>query len=98
MLSRKGNIVANQFIIKNDRGTYFQSYKSIIAYIPHSGMTCTDKTCDMVNCIANKIQLDEYYWNYSRTTSKYLSLFLGESTAEIRKHIKDGTYTLANLN
>lgn len=45
-----------------------------------------------------KVTLDSYYWNYSRTTSKYLSLFLDSTTIETKKRIKDGTYTLANLN
>ena len=29
--------VVNQFIIQTDKGTYFQSYKSIIAFKPHKG-------------------------------------------------------------
>lgn len=45
-----------------------------------------------------KIYLDEYYWNYSRTTSKYRSQFLGENTAETEKKIKAGVYVLTNLN
>jgi hypothetical protein len=82
MQSRKGNDVPNQFIISdNSKGTFFQSYNSIIAGKTPQG-----------------IILDEYYWNYSRTTLKYLSLFLDSSTMETKKRIKDGTYTLANLN
>ena len=46
----------------------------------------------------NKITLDEYYWNYSRTTSKYRNEFLNELTDDTRKKIKDGIYKLANLN
>lgn len=46
----------------------------------------------------NKIYLDEYYWNYSRTTSKYRSNFLGESTKETINKIKNGEYILTNLN
>ena len=45
-----------------------------------------------------KITLDEYYWNYSRTTSKYRNEFLNELTDDTRKKIKDGIYKLANLN
>ena len=53
----------------------------------------------MIASIDNGIvTLDEYYWNYSRTTSKYLSMFLNSSTMETKKRIKEGTYTLANLN
>jgi len=46
----------------------------------------------------DKITLDEYYWNYSRTTSKYRNEFLNELTDDTRKKIKDGIYKLANLN
>jgi hypothetical protein len=42
--------------------------------------------------------LDSDAWNYSRTTSKYRSEFLGESTKETEKKIKNGTYALVNLN
>ena len=45
-----------------------------------------------------KITLDDYYWNYSRTTSKYRNMFLNETTEETKRKIKDGTYKLANLN
>ncbi len=42
--------------------------------------------------------LDETYWNYSRTTSKYRSLFLGESTKETQQKINNGVYILTDLN
>ena len=45
-----------------------------------------------------KVTLDEYFWNYSRTTSKYRNIFLRENTDDTRKKIKDGIYKLANLN
>lgn len=46
----------------------------------------------------DKVYLDENYWNYSKTTSKYRNLFLGETTAETKRKIEAGTYVLANLN
>lgn len=82
MRSSRGNDVPNQFTIRSEFGTTFQSYRSIIAFIDNTG----------------KVTLDEYYWNYSRTTSKYLSLFLDSTTIETKKRIKEGIYTLANLN
>lgn len=82
MRSSKGNDVPNQFIISHEGVRKFQSYRSMIA---------------SVDCDGN-VTLDSYYWNYSRTTSKYLSMFLDSSTLETKKKIKDGTYTLANLN
>jgi hypothetical protein len=48
-----GNSIPNQFLIYTPRGVYFQSYQSVIAYMPIKG----------------KIKLDSYFWNYSRTTS-----------------------------
>ena len=45
-----------------------------------------------------KIYLDEYYWDYSRTTGKYRNEFLGEYIAETRKKIKLGEYRLVDLN
>ena len=45
-----------------------------------------------------KVTLDATYWNYSKTTSKYRSEFLGETTKETQEKIDNGTYTLTNLN
>lgn len=83
MKSPNGNDVPNQFEIYTDDGAYFQSYRSVIAFKPCGG----------------KIQLDEKYWDYSRTTSKYLNQFLRVSgKKEIGQKIKAGEYELANLN
>ena len=83
MFSPNGNQVANQFIIETPEGTYFQSYRSIIAFI--------DKK-------TGERTLDEYYWDYSRTTSKYRNQFLGEGVADTRSKIQSGEYKLADLN
>ena len=80
--SRSGNPVANQFIIYTAEGRYFQSYNSIIALRDNNG----------------KITLDDYYWDYSRTTSKYRNEFLGEGIAKTRAKIESGEYKLADLN
>ena len=63
MKSSKGNLVPNQFIITTKDSIYFQSYKTLIARI---------------NKKTNKIYLDTNYWDYSRTTSKYLYQFIQE--------------------
>ena len=83
MFSPSGNQVANQFIIETARGKYFQSYRSIIAFI-------NNKT--------GKVTLDNYYWDYSRTTGKYRNEFLGEYIEDTRAKINSGEYKLANLN
>lgn len=74
--------VANQYEIETNEGTYFQSYRTIIAFRAND----------------QKITLDRDSWNYSRTTGKYRNIFLGENTAETRKKIKSGVYELAELN
>lgn len=79
---RTGNPVSNQFEIYTDKGVYFQSYRSIIAFKSYNGKT----------------QLDEYYWDFSNTTAKYRRQFLGEGVDETRQKIKEGEYKLVNLN
>lgn len=94
MSSSLGNQVPNQFILEEEGhgalGNFisrktFQSYQTIIAI----RTVWPDEV---------KIELDADAWNYSRTTSKYRSIFLGESTKETEKKIKSGEYILSNLN
>ena len=77
------NRVPNQFVIHTNEGAYFQSYNSIIVFVP------ADK---------DKTQLDKIYWKYSVTTSKHRNAFLGETTKETEAKIKSGEYVLTNLN
>jgi len=79
---RSNREVANQFIINTTEGDYFQSYRSIIAFKPIEG----------------KIKLASGFWDYSRTTSKYLCSFLHEDTKTIRQKIKSGEYEVVDLN
>ena len=48
--------------------------------------------------VKDRVFLDEYYWDYSRTTGKYRNQFLGEYIDETRSKIKSGEYKLKNLN
>ena len=80
--NRSGRPVANQFIIYTSKGRYFQSYDSVIAFKDNKG----------------NVTLDDYTWDYSRTTGKYRNEFLGESIAETRSKIESGEYKLENLN
>jgi len=82
MESPNGNKVANQFEIYTDEGKYFQSYRSIIAFKDNKG----------------QVFLDDYYWNYSRTTGKYRNIFLGENKKATEEKIKSGEYKLKELN
>ena len=82
MTSPNGNQVPNQFEIDTQKGRYFQSYRSIIAFIDNKG----------------QVFLDDYYWDYSRTTSKYRNIFLGENRKATEEKIKSGEYKLKELN
>jgi len=82
MESPNGNKVANQFEIYTDEGKYFQSYRSIIAFKDNKG----------------QVFLDDYYWDYSRTTGKYRNIFLDENRRATEEKIKSGEYKLKNLN
>ena len=79
---RSGRSVANQFRIYTNDGVYFQSYARTIAFKPLQG----------------KIVLDENYWDYSNTTTRYRNEFLRENTKETRQKIEAGIYELADLN
>jgi hypothetical protein len=83
--NRKGNKIANQFFISTPEFLMFQSYNSNI-------VKTTFEDGKRV------VYLDEYYYNYSKTTSKYRNLYLGETTKEIETKIKAGIYILTNLN
>lgn len=85
MTGNSGREVPNQFIITDNGVEYFQSYNSIIV-MKRQTPTHTEVT------------LDEYYWNYSKTTGKYRNLFLGEDKKTTEAKIKSGEYKLANLN
>jgi len=85
MESSSGNPVANQFEIYDNKHNYFQSYRSTIVHIDWTYAPC-------------RVQLDEKYWNYSATTSKYRNKFLGENTKETQEKINSGEYVLADLN
>jgi len=82
MKGASGGVVPNQFEIFTEKGKYFQSYSTIIAFKPFSG----------------KVQLDRGKWDYSQTTRKYRNLFLRETSQEIKNKIKGGEYILTDLN
>lgn len=79
-----GKPVANQFQIYYKNKTIFQSYNRIIAVKYNN---------------TGKVVLDEKYWCYSVTTSKYRRKFLrDEGIAETRLKIASDKYKLKNLN
>ncbi len=85
MASSNGRKVPNQIIIMDGNKRYFQSYDVIIS------MTDTSKDF----C---QTYLDEKYWNYSKTTSKYLNEYLGMTSKYVKNAIERGELILTNLN
>jgi len=88
---RSGNPVANQYEIRarinKKTKVYFQSYNTIICEVEEGG----------------NIVLDKNYWDYSRTTLKYLKQFLSDfigwtSTPLLRVKIQMGQIKLRDLN
>ena len=88
---RSGNAVPNQYEIRTrtNKGTsvMFQSYNTIICEVNEGG----------------NIYLDCEYWNYSRTTVKYLKIFLSDfvgslSMDDIKNGLTLGKFKLKNLN
>lgn len=86
--------VKNQFVNESEDVVIFQSYDSIIASY--------DKKTRLLT-------LDAYYWDYSRTTSKYLYKFINEycynifcrdihSKEQVKYLIKNNKILLENLN
>tara|TARA_B100000131_G_C17694600_1_gene442103 strand:+ start:223 stop:555 length:333 start_codon:yes stop_codon:yes gene_type:complete len=99
MMSNNGNVVPNQIIIEDRKNLeyIFQSYGTTIAkIIKLNGM--------YKNHFDKSIILDENYWDYSRTTLKYLNKFITQhthhttNTKEIRKLIKNDVIELSDLN
>lgn len=95
MQSANGNPVPNQIIVtglsdiwnkqglKTGSGILFQSYQSRIAF------ENSDK----------QVFIDSAYWDYSRTTTRYLAAFLGVSgKKDIQRGIDSGEYILVNFN
>ena len=95
MLSTNARTVPNQFIITDDKGTYFQSYKTIIVFKPAPK---TQGSGTFQYDAHNPIQLDRDKWDYSVTTGKYRNIFLGEKKSETDRKIKSGEYILTDLN
>lgn len=82
MLSPNGNEVPNQFMIWDDEGNVFFQSYS----------TIIAKDADGV------ITLDRKMWDYSRTTSKYRNMFVGQDKKNTQRLIKEGVIKLADLN
>lgn len=90
----RNGAVKNQFLLTEEgrgaNGNFikretFQSYDTVIASKTFWG--------DRVDIV-----LDKDSWDYSKTTSKYRNMFLGEDKKTTEKKIEEGVYKLENLN
>ena len=89
-MTKVNQLANNQFIITENNGNeIFQSYDSIIA---------KKSLWAMGTGTEDRIELDQNYWDYSKTTSKYRNKFLDETTKETQAKIKSGEYILTDLN
>ena len=83
MTSSKGSTVPNQYIIRDSKSNK-------LTFQSYSSIIC--------EIIKDDITLDVVYWDYSKTTSRYLSAFLNIPCKDIRKGVTSGKYSLKDLN
>lgn len=91
-MTKVKQLANNQFIItnkdeNNNEVEWLQSYDSIIV-----------RRCENEEVFSKNVYLDQKYWDYSKTTSKYRNKFLDETTKETQAKIKSGEYILTDLN
>ena len=90
----RNGAVKNQFILRTESGVYFQSYDSIIAFIPKNH----PRQVSSATPPEWRIKLDKNTWDYSTTTGKYRNQFLNETKKETQAKIESGEYILTDLN
>tara|TARA_B110000879_G_scaffold197877_1_gene269055 strand:+ start:46 stop:351 length:306 start_codon:yes stop_codon:yes gene_type:complete len=83
-----GNEIPNQFRIYTGEGVIFQSYKTIICKIEKGRVLLNSTMIDI-----KKGDMKEA-WKSSKTTSKWLRIFLNEDKETIDNKIKTGQYIL----
>lgn len=79
-------LAPNQITVTQKNKTYFFSYNTLVCIEIHKGL-------------AKEYILDSFYWDYSKTTLKYLKQFIGInlSKKEIYDRIKQGMYKTDDL-
>ena len=83
LVNNRGAAIAHHIIITDGHNSILSSY----------GVNIAQKNGETGNVI-----IDKRYYQYSKTTSKYLSAFLNSNSKEIAKNLKDGVYQFGNLN
>ena len=85
MISTSGNYVPNQFEIKKKVKDYYQHY-----FQSYDTIICKYDVKGLI--------LDTNALHYSRTTSKYLYMYLNMDRKELLNGIKDKSIRVRNLN
>ena len=69
-------------------------------YIIHDNGRVSFQSYDSIiaTIIDGEIFLDSIYWNYSKTTSKYLNKFLNMTSKEVHNAINTDSILFADLN
>lgn len=75
---RTDNAVANQFVIETKKGTFFQSYKSVIAKVDNNGNITLSQWWDYSNTTM------KYLYQFLKEFGYY-----GLNSKEVRRLIKD---------
>ncbi len=93
-----GRKIPNQFIIYNvtKELSFTEDNNNYHGFF--TGVMFQSYKSNIVFKASGKIFLDSYYWDYSKTTSKYRNQFLGETKKETKKKISSGIYILTDLN
>lgn len=88
LINGRGNAVANQFIIKTENGTFFQSYHSVVAKVTKEGKLILSRHWDYSNTtMRNLYTFLRDYGFYDYTSSK-----------DMRKAIEEGKVTLCETD
>ena len=87
MISSRGNTVSNQFIIKTDEGNYFQSYKTVIAFVGDNSIILDD------NALNYSRTTSKYLYQFLDMKKDEILLKIGEGKI-ILKNLNNGGFWL----
>tara|TARA_R100000781_G_scaffold20727_1_gene15682 strand:+ start:2078 stop:2548 length:471 start_codon:yes stop_codon:yes gene_type:complete len=82
----------NHLVIQTQYWKALQSYDTVVA------VTNRIRYDVAISSLFLKVDLDPVFWDFSRTTKRYLLDFLGTFEDELRSDIKQGNVNLVRLN
>lgn len=84
---RTGNAVPNQFVITANKGTFFQSYSSIIAKVDKNGVVTLSSWWDYSNTTRKYLYEFLSEFGYYDLNANKVRKFLADKTFKWRKEI-----------